>query len=873
MMPLIDKIYRKVRRKARRTQWFRSLFHIDSDDVRIKEALDISPEESFRANVSKFGFITLYQYKKNQRLPYKTSHSFSLNWFLKKLSQEVGLEWNMVVMSVRYACLFGIIGLANIFEKTGVSQQFLVSLAIAFDAKNNSTEQTSTSSITLSLTLGSVSNGLLVMGSSLRNSGGGVFRHITGATWNTSENLSSHVVQDGPSSARYLTAEIWSVKVPTSGTHNLVVTYAGTVDRAVIGGVHFSGVDQTTPVEASAGAQYLANPGGTGDPWTVSITTITANAWIFNVIYNASDFDTAPSNGETIAWEVPMNSNGDYGCNAGYKGPIATPASTTTGWSSGSGADEASIAGIAIKPASGSSPSSSSSASQSPSASASRSVSPSASASPSSSVSRSPSPSASVSPSSSVSRSPSPSASQSPSSSVSRSQSPSASVSPSSSLSSSPSPSVSPSSSVSRSSSASQSPSSSVSPSPSETNDGMPRKRYLYKIYEPNGDFITTWADVVSEPEFYSDINGGYSELVVRLARSESEFDENNSVDYENQLKLWEFDEDTGYAGVQIYSGKISRYTPQIVGSREIVEVTFLSYWWETQQMILENAGDTEVAYTAQDPTAILKDALDKFTASGGRLDYDGGSTDNTGLSLDYTFNTATFQEVLLKCLDLAPFDWYLRVGPNDIIYFEQKNSVADHILTLGKEISEYYPEKRTENIINTIYFVGGGSPKLYKKYVDSASVTAYGTKAIKYVDERVVDTGTSDAIKDRIFDSLSEPEIRITAKIMDNNGLARDAMRGYDIESLFVGQTVQIRNATAKTNNLWDEILWDVDSWDYDITNASSQVLQIMKVQYHPDYAIIELSNKQPDIVRRVEEINRQLVDSITADNPTAPS
>lgn len=344
-------------------------------------------------------------------------------------------------------------------------------------------------------------------------------------------------------------------------------------------------------------------------------------------------------------------------------------------------------------------------------------------------------------------------------------------------------------------------------------------------------------------------------------------------MDFGNQLKLWVFDKDAPTNGVLIYSGKLSRYVPQIIGAREIVEVSFLSYWWETNEMVLEDTGDTEVAYAAQDPTNILKDALDKFTAAGGKLDYNGSSTQDTSLSLDYTFNTATFQEVLLKILDISPFDWYLRVGADDIVYFKQKSSTAEHILTLGKEISEYYPEKRIENIINTIYLVGGGSPKLYKKYTDSASVTAYGTHAIKFIDERVTDADTASAIKDRIFDNLSEPEIRITAKIMDNHGDAYEEERGYDIESLLVGQTVQIRNATSKANNLWDEIVWDVDSWDYEITNAASQVLTIMRVQYHPDYAIIELSNKQPDIVKRVEEINRKLIDTVTVDNPTAPS
>lgn len=399
------------------------------------------------------------------------------------------------------------------------------------------------------------------------------------------------------------------------------------------------------------------------------------------------------------------------------------------------------------------------------------------------------------------------------------------------------------------------------------------KKRFLFKVYDSAGNFITTWRDVISEPSFSIEMNSGFSELVIELARSEDDYDEGVSVAYGNQLKIYAFDRDTAYSGQLIYSGILTRYVPSINGAREAVKVTFISYWYELAQMLLENAGATTVAYSSQDPTNILKDALDKFTAAGGRLDYAAGTTDDCGTSLSYTFNTSTFQEVITKLLDLAPYDWYLRVGADDKIYFKQKNTTADHTLTLGKEISDYEPEKRIENIVNTIYFIGGGSPKLYKKYVSSGSVTAYGTRAMKYIDERVTTAATADKIKDRIFSNLDEPEVRVTIKVMDNSGDAYFAEKGYDIESFKVGETVKILNATKKTSNLWDQMLWDIDSWDYDITNAAAQVLQIVKIQYTPDYAILELSNKQPNMVQRIEEINKQTIDTVTADNPSTPS
>lgn len=398
-------------------------------------------------------------------------------------------------------------------------------------------------------------------------------------------------------------------------------------------------------------------------------------------------------------------------------------------------------------------------------------------------------------------------------------------------------------------------------------------KRFLFKIYDSSGNFITTWKDVITEPTFTIDINGGFSELVLEVARLEVDYDEGNSVDYENQIKVYSFDKDAGYSGQIIYSGKLSRYTPSIHGNRETIKVTFLSYWWETEQKILERSGATVVTYTSDDPETILKDVLDKFVSAGGRLDYDTGTTTATGTTVTYSFNTVSYQEVLKKILDISPYDWYLRVGADDKIYYKQKSATATHTLTLGKEIADYEPEKRIENIVNTIYFVGGGSPKLYKKYVASGSVSSYGTHSLKYIDERVTLSATATTIKDRILNNLSEPEVRVVLKVIDNSGENYNRGLGYDIESLLVGDTVKIRNATSKGNNLWDEAVFDTDSWDYNIVNAAGQVLQIVRLQYFPDYCIIELSNKQPDFVKRIEEINKKSVDIVTNDNPTTPS
>lgn len=397
-------------------------------------------------------------------------------------------------------------------------------------------------------------------------------------------------------------------------------------------------------------------------------------------------------------------------------------------------------------------------------------------------------------------------------------------------------------------------------------------KAYLWKIYDSAGNFITTWKDVISNPEFSWEINGGFSELVVDLARSVFSFGENSDVDYGNQLKLYVFDRDSGENGTLIYSGFISRYEPVMEGSKESVRITFLGYWSETNMYMLENgSGDTQLAYNSNGPEDILKAVLDIFVAAGGKVDYDGSSVDDPTTTVSYTFNTNTVQEALLKVLELSPDGWYFRIGADDILHYREKSATPDHTFHMGRSFINYRQEKRTENLVNKVYFSGGGSPKLYKVYEAASSISAYGLHIKKIVDERVSVEATADTIADRILTELSDPEIRITIDILDNNGEKTD--RGYDIESIKPGDTCKILGATDKGYNLWDNIQWDVDAWDYDITNAAATTLQIMKITYYPNYARLEISNRQPDITKRIEDINRNLTNAQTADNPETPT
>lgn len=396
-------------------------------------------------------------------------------------------------------------------------------------------------------------------------------------------------------------------------------------------------------------------------------------------------------------------------------------------------------------------------------------------------------------------------------------------------------------------------------------------KRFEYKIYNSAGAFLSTIPDAADEPRFTSYINGGLGDMTIKLPRSVFQFEEGTVIAQNNQLKVVCYDNDAT-AGTTIYNGYISKYAPTLQEGKEFVLVTCLGYISETQRFMAEDAsGNTTLTYNSYDPTNILKDILDKFTAAGGHPDYTGSSTSNTGTTVSYEFNTYTVKECLDKCVELAPVGWFYFVDSSNTVTFKGKDATANHTFILGKDVVTIIPEKSAENMVNRIYFTGGdvtGTP-LYKKYERSGSISTYGLHAEKYVDSRVTDETTMDIIAASILDRGDAPETRTTLVIRDNNG---DDGRGYDIESIKPGDTCKVIGYSDQATNLWDLAVWDSDIWDYDITQVSSTVQQIMKVSYEPNKVILEISSKLPDISHRIEDIKRNLDAVYTNANPTAP-
>lgn len=393
-------------------------------------------------------------------------------------------------------------------------------------------------------------------------------------------------------------------------------------------------------------------------------------------------------------------------------------------------------------------------------------------------------------------------------------------------------------------------------------------------MYSKEGQYVSTWTDVINEPQFNVVINGGYVQMLVELARQTDDFGEEVDVKFANEVQLWCFDDDTPN-GIKIFSGYISQYSPRNDGPQDTIQVYLLGYHQTLKDYMYENSvGETQIPQNSKDPGKIAEDVLNKVNPLGCPVTFTETTLQKTGTVVSYTFQGNTAQEAIDKVLELSPVNWYWYVDADKKLNIHPKQENAIHTFTVGKEVFYLEPAKRIESIVNRIYFTGGTpageTAPLYSRYEDQTSIQQYGLKSIKKTDQRILLQSTMDTIASNILGALKDIEVRMIVRVKDNDF---DPINGYNIENIKIGDTCQIRNYQDSFNSSkWDVMFWDTDYWDFNLRNLTELVMQIVEINYQPNFVELTVSSKIPNVSKRIEDINRNLIDTITLDNPVSP-
>jgi len=207
-------------------------------------------------------------------------------------------------------------------------------MAIVLDA--TSSGRNSTGTITVSHTVGSLSNGVLYVLTSAQDSNHANMP-VTGITFG---GVALTKVRSDEAVGNNRT-EIWGLINPTAGIANIVATVTGAVGEFALIGISLSGVDQTTPTDAQNGTS-----GNSSGPATI-VTSVTDNAWFLAMCSAEATFSANGTGQTTIATLTDQSYENARGT---YEGPKTSAGSDTQGFTLSSGQSWA-LSSVAVKPA------------------------------------------------------------------------------------------------------------------------------------------------------------------------------------------------------------------------------------------------------------------------------------------------------------------------------------------------------------------------------------------------------------------------------------------------------------------------------------------------------------------------------------------
>ncbi len=378
-------------------------------------------------------------------------------------------------------------------------------------------------------------------------------------------------------------------------------------------------------------------------------------------------------------------------------------------------------------------------------------------------------------------------------------------------------------------------------------------KKYIFKIYKSNGNYITSWADA-SFDGFMKTMNGGLGECRIKLARPFDDFGEGSDVKLNNKVEIICSDGDTASTGLKIYSGFISNYTPFIDGGDEGVEIICLGYVSKLGTSILKNSAQIElktntaaglttgVTASAAEVRDVVTAIVDRYQAETQNpiVNYSSTSTEDSGNTITYTFNAKMYNEALDICRQYSPFNWWWYIGADNILKFKPKPGLANHTFVFGRHFKAIKVEKNMENVVNRVLFSSGDNPdqQILKLYSDADSSDLYDDRWKIITDNRVSVSATADNAGEAELAEKKNADIKTTIEILDNNGNPD----GYDIESINPGDTCKFLNLNTITSQTF------------------SENIVIKSVSYTPDKVVIELESLSVSTGREIIENQRKI-------------
>jgi len=130
-----------------------------------------------------------------------------------------------------------------------------------------------------------------------------------------------------------------------------------------------------------------------------------------------------------------------------------------------------------------------------------------------------------------------------------------------------------------------------------------------------------------------------------------------------------------------------------------------------------------------------------------------------TGTVVSYTFNNMTVRTALDKILERMPADWFYRYDfGNNTMEIGPRPTTVDYTATLGADIVKLKLRRSIEDLINDVFYTGGGDPSLFVRVTDPTSISQWRRGLADLSDNRVTVEATARLLAQVFIDAKKDP-------------------------------------------------------------------------------------------------------------------
>jgi hypothetical protein len=412
-------------------------------------------------------------------------------------------------------------------------------------------------------------------------------------------------------------------------------------------------------------------------------------------------------------------------------------------------------------------------------------------------------------------------------------------------------------------------------------------KTYFYKFFDFQGNYQESFKErgfnVSNLPDFNWRINGGKGMMRVNFDANIEEFTDWIKTNTVAVMQCVVHDSETPEKGEVIYSGLASdsKYQLKANGHISLDGFAYSSAEGDLNNKRLQTiGGETRVSYSNMDFADIYKDIIDKYQLLGGYVFYTSSSVDTVGINLSITFKNESVLEAMQRLAGFLPRGWFWRIDGANKFELKQTNfSVPDHRVWIGREVSEGDVTLSIADVKNDVLFHGGetGTGKLYRRKSLLSSIQTYGIRSEALADERVVTVDTAELRMDNLLNQKSVAPRYIEFVIQDGN-LNR---AGYDIESLKVGDSIQVLHPSVSTDftryqnpaGTVGNAVYNESFYNYNRDASLGVPFQIQEIRYQGNQAIVRSSDILQNQSQTIRQLQKSLLTQSTVDSPDAPN